>query len=627
MKKITAYCILLVSISIYSQRKPDSSVTLENNLKEVYFNDFSGIPVVQTNKELIGIDPYQSKVIWRQPMGSLGSLSAFGGDGGSVVNNIADTPFIILEYKTLIDTRNGNILLKGNKIETFELLPDFYAVLVMTKGEKGEKNLSLLDMRSSKVLWTTPLKIKTSLMDKAMALSADNPPESFRNLIFTKDYKIALMYGKSIIMIDGNNGKVLMNENMKSGLLFTDSQSKNLFIVDGTKGIVAELGTFGDGITLYDFNTGKENGKIKLADKFAWVEDIDGKLFIKSKGSIAAYDYGGKKIWKDNFQAKVIYDIEKTADGYMVYYGAERMLLDNEGKKVWKKGEAVVSNYEQEDYDFLESQGYVKYPYEAGNLYITSQVIRYIDNKDKAKSFRRTISYSTNLVAYDEVSKSVLVVECGTGRESLYLYNPDKGLLPKTGQSLNIKKPGYLNVFEKSATGYFISNPWEYVILDEKGKITAQKYYSTPGETGRQLMNVASGILDVASAASTVDGAADVVAGSPSALGSQYGVPGTSTAQVEKGAKKLERAAYYAEAADMLYNPERLNSFTMNSNYAFYFTKDKAGNKFLVQVEKTSGKEIDKLKFENNSPKYIIDNEENRVFYINKNNLDIFQIK
>jgi hypothetical protein len=627
MMKIMACCILLFSISIYSQRKPDSSVALENNLKEVYFNSFSGIPVVQSNKELIGIDPYQSKVIWKQPMGSLGALSAFGGDGGSVVNNIEDTPFIILEYKTLIDTRNGNVLLKGNKIETFQLLPDFYAVLVMTKGEKGEKNLSLIDMKSSSVLWTTPLKIKTSLMDKAIALSAETPPESFRDLIFTKDYKIALMYGKSIIMIDGNNGKVLMNENMKAGLLFTDNEGRNLFVVDGTKGIVAELGTFGEGITLYDFKTGKENAKIKLADKFAWVEDIDGKLLIKSKGNMAAYDYSGKKLWKDNFQAKVIYDIEKTAEGYMVYYGSEKMLLDNDGKKIWKKAEAVASNYEQEDYNFLENQGYVKYPYEAGNLYITSQVVRYIDNKDRTKSFRRNIDYKSNLVAYDEVSGSVLVVECGTGKESLFLYNPDKGLLPKTGQSLNIKKPGYLNVFEKSATGYFISNPWEYVILDEKGKISAQKYYSTPGETGRQLMNVASGLLDVAGAASTVDGTADIVMGSPSALGSVYGVPGASTDQAEKGVEKIERAQYYEAASEMLYNPERLNAFTMNSNYAFYFTKDKAGNKFLVQVEKISGKEIDKLKFENNNPKYIIDNEENRVFYINKNNLDIFQIK
>ncbi|MDI1254844.1 MAG: hypothetical protein PSV16_01990 [Flavobacterium sp.] len=627
MKKIAVCCILLISISIYSQRKPDSSVALENKLKEVYFNEFSGIPVVQSNKELIGIDPYQSKVIWKQPMGSLGSLSAWGGDGGSVVNSIEDTPFIILEYKTLLDTRNGNVLLKGNKIETFQLLPDFYAVLVMTKGEKGEKNLSLVDMESSSVLWTAPLKIKTSLMDKAMALSADTPPESFRNLIFTKDYKIALMYGKSIIMIDGNNGKVLMNETMKSGLLFTDGEGKNLFVVDGTKGIVAELGTFGDGITLYDFKTGKENGKIKLADKFAWVEDIDGKLLIKSKGNIAAYDYNGKKLWKDNFQAKVIYNIEKATEGYMVYYGSEKMLLDNDGKKIWKKAEAVASNFEPADYDWLESQGYVKYPYDAGNLYVTSEIIRYIDNKDRAKNYSRIINYRSNLVAYDETSRSLLVVEYGLGKESLYLYNPDKGLLPKTGQSLNIKKPGYLNVFEKTATGYFISNPWEYVLMDDNGKITAQKYYSTPGETGRQLMNVASGVLDVASAASTVDGAADVVAGSPSALGSQFGVPGTSTEQVERGQRKIERAKYYSAASAMLYNPVRQNSFTMNSNYAFYFTKDKTGNKFLVQVEKISGKEIDKLKFENNAPKYLIDNEENRVFYINKNNLDIFQIK
>ena len=171
MKKIIFYALLFVSISTYSQRKADSSVSLENNLKEVYFNSFSGIPVVQSNKELIGVDPYQNKVIWKQPMSSLGALSTFTGDGETIVNNINNTPFIILENKTLLDTRNGNVLLKGSKIEAFQLLPEIFSVLAVTKGDKGEKSFSLIDMKSSSVKWTLPIKVKVSLMDKAMSLS------------------------------------------------------------------------------------------------------------------------------------------------------------------------------------------------------------------------------------------------------------------------------------------------------------------------------------------------------------------------------------------------------------------------------------------------------------------------
>jgi len=627
MKKITLYALLFVSISTYSQRKADSSVSLENTLKEVYFNSFSGIPVVQSNKELIGVDPYQNKVIWKQPMSSLGALSTFTGDGETIVNNINNTPFIILENKTLLDTRNGNVLLKGSKIEAFQLLPEIFSVLAVTKGDKGEKSFSLIDMKSSSVKWTLPIKVKTSLMDKAMSLSADNTPESFRNLIHTKNNKIALMYGKSIMIFDGTAGKVLLNENIKSGLLFTDSNEQSLFVVEGSPGLVPELRTFSDGIIVYDFNTGKETKKIKLADKFGWYKDIDGKIFVKSKADGMMYDYSGKEAWKDNFSEKRIYSIEKSPEGFTILYKNEKMIVDNQGKKLLKKAEKVALNYEESDYDWLEDQGFTKYEYTAGNIYVTSQIIKYIDNKDKSKNFERKLNYKTNLVSFDEATKALLIIEYGAGYESLYLYNPDKGLISKNGQSLSIKRPGSMNVFEKTPNGYFISNPWEYILLDNNGKIVAQKYYSTPGETGRKLLNVASGALDVAGAASEVSGMVNMVGGTPDAVGNTFGVPGATTNQMEKGGKQFNRGEYYTEASSMLYNPVRLNAFTQTNDYAFYFTKDKDGNKFLVQVEKNTGKEIDKLKFENNSPKYVIDDIEKRVFYINKNNLDIFKIK
>ncbi|QBZ96962.1 hypothetical protein [Flavobacterium sangjuense] len=628
MKKIFVCVLLLMTAFVNAQRQADNSVALENNLKEVYFNAFSGIPVVQSNKELIGVDPYQGKVIWKQPMGSLGSLSTLNGEGDAVVNNINNTPFIILENKTLLDTRNGNVLLKGNKIEGFQLLPEIFSVLVATKGEKGEKTFSMIDMKSSKVKWSSPVKVKTSLLDKAMALgSTEGTPESFRNLIHTKNNKIALMYGKSIMILDGNNGNVILNDNIKTGMLFTDSNEKNLFVVEGSPGLVAELRSFDDSVIVFDFNTGKEIEKIKLEDKFGWYNDIDGQIFIKSKADGMMYDYSGKEVWKRRFDEKRIYKIEKDPQGYVVFYKNEKMLVDKQGKKVWKKAEKVALNFEDDDYDWLEEDGYTKYEYKAGTIYVTSNVLRYFDNKDKTKNIKKTLSYKTNLTSFDEETKSLLVIECGVGSEALFFFNPDKGLLPKTGQSISIKKPGFLNIFEKTATGFFVSSPWEFIVLDDKGKIVTQKYYSTPGETGRKLLNVASGILDTAGAVSEVEGITNMVGGTPEALGNSMGVPGATTDQADKGVKQFNRGEYYTEAADMLYNPNRLNAFTQTNDYAFFFTKDKTGNKFLVQVEKKSGKELDKLKFESNTPKYVVDEVEKRVFYINKNNLDIFLIK
>jgi len=627
MKKIVLSIVLFIAISSYSQRKPDHSVPLENTLKEVYLNSFSGIPVVQSNKELIGIDPYQNKVIWKQPMSSLGSLSAMSGDGEAMVNNIEKTPFIILENKTLLDTRNGNVLLKGNKIEGFQLLPDIFSVLAVTKGEKGEKSFSLIDMKSSTVKWTSPLKIKLSLMDKAMALSNESTPESFRNLIQTKNNKIALMYGKTIVILDGTSGKIILNENIKAALLFTDESEQNLFVVEGNPGLVAELRSFSDSVLVFDFASGKEIQKIKLEGNFGWYKMVDGNLFIKSKEAGMMYNGAGKEVWKNKFGEKRITSLEKTPEGYVVSYKMEKMLLDAEGKKLWKKAEKLVFTYDDNDIDWLEEDGFTKYEYTNGTIYVTKQKLKYFDNKDKKNNFERTLNYQTNLVSYDEKSKGLVVIECGTGSETLFFYNPDKNIVSAKGQSVTIKKPGYLNMFEKTANGYFISSPWEYIILDDNGKIITQKYYSTPGEGGRKLLNFAAGALDTAGAASTVVGMSNAIQGTPDALGNALGAPGASSNQMEKGAKQMDRTQYYTEASSMLYNPNRLSSFSQTNDHAFYFTKDKEGNKFLVQVEKNTGKEIDRLLFQSNTPKYTVDDFEKRVFYINKNNLEIFNIK
>lgn len=72
-----------------------------------------------------------------------------------------------------------------------------------------------------------------------------------------------------------------------------------------------------------------------------------------------------------------------------------------------------------------------------------------------------------------------------------------------------------------------------------------------------------------------------------------------------------------------MYSPNRYNAFKDDKNSTFYFTKDDT-SKFLVQVDKDSGKEVDKFLFFNNKPIYEVDEVEKRIFYIKDKELFIY---
>lgn len=629
-KIFSIFAIIIFSIA-FAQKKAEKTITFSEDIKKIYINNFSGIPLVLTSKSLTGINPLKAEKIWTKDLSKLGNITTLTGDAESLVNEIPLTPYSILENKTLIDTRNGNVLLDNKKIQDYRVFDEVGGIFFITNSESGEKEFSFLDLKSASIKWKNNVKVKTSLMDKAIALADNKESVSpLKSIILSGGKYISLIYGKSLLTFNVENGKNTVNESEKIGYIFTNSTGNSLFAVEGKPGFIPQMRSLDDIIHVYDLNSGKELNKIKLEDTFKW-EQIDGNnVFIKTKKDIMLYDSKGENVWKRPFSEKGIYKIEKNSSGYLVNFGRKEMQLDNSGKEAWKKAKESTLVYSDKDYDFMENSEYSHFKYNSGVIDISTENFYFGANENpKANNYNVNLYNSGDKslakYAYEPKSKSILLIDFGQiGKEELYFINPDLVSGKPSPQRINLKKPEYFDKFQKTQSGYFVSSPWEYLILNEKGEITKQKYYSTPGETGRKLLNVGSSILGTAAGVSELSGIANVTGGVTSAMGFQ--IPSTDVSDIDKGINQYDRAETMYEMSELLYNPNRKNSYKELNDYAFFYTKDDTA-KYLVQVNKNNGEEVEKFKFNDNNPVYEIDDVASQIYYGNKNVFEIFSFK
>jgi hypothetical protein len=96
---------------------------------------------------------------------------------------------------------------------------------------------------------------------------------------------------------------------------------------------------------------------------------------------------------------------------------------------------------------------------------------------------------------------------------------------------------------------------------------------------------------------------------------------------VNKGSNQIVAAGMMGEINSLI-PPGRRSAFSQTQDFAYFFTKDKkSGDKVLVQVNKDNGTEVDKFIFNDARPVYKVDEVENRVIYIEKKTLMVFEPK
>ncbi|MGG8495491.1 PQQ-binding-like beta-propeller repeat protein [Tenacibaculum sp. TC6] len=617
----------MVSFLAFSQKQPEHTITLDSKITDINLHRLTGIPVVTTQGAVYGIDGQTGQKIWEfNESGLLANLNSLGQGNESSFSEIPFSPFGKFN-QTIFNIKNGQKIIddKTNSYTSIidnKLIPNKKSILFFAKTANNKAKLFLTSLENNSILWESEITSNKKL-------------EGFMGFGGLTDFiqnneKIAFVAGKTIFLVNKLDGNIILSKKYDAGKLFFTEDGKSLIAVENKSSSLiggAIKAGFTMGLSLigkkvigkellaFDTNSGEEVWKrpIKLEEGFVDYQFIDGKLFVIHKDGAMLYDYhNGEEVWKKEFKKNKVKSVEKTDEGYLVYYKNKKHLVDNTGKKIWKKPEKVIKNV---DFEVDDDEDFTVFTYKEGNLFLTPTRIEYFKNDQEKRAYKISIDEKEDKMAYDEINNSLILLK----GKKLYILNPDKGLGDDQMKKIDFNDHKKINSIEIRENKYFINSNWEYIITDLSGNLIKQEYFETPGEGFRKLKNFGSAALAMASAKvyTSTDSKGNTVVNVSSSANIVNDQNAKDAAYISKNGET------YEEISNFLYTPERFSAFKATKNSAFFYTK-KDGKKILLQINKDTGDLIESFEFGVNEPKYEIDKPSKKIFFRKENQLMIF---
>lgn len=627
--------LLFISSMGFAQKEPVHSITFDSKINDLYLHNITGIPIITTNSGVYGIDGESGTKLWEfKEADFINTLNALGQGAGSSFNEIPLSPFGEFN-QTIFDIKTGEKILdtKTNvfkKILDTEYIFNKKAILFFTQTDKTEGKLFLISIENKSILWETEITSKKKLNNLIGTGGMSN--------FIQNENRIAFSAGKTIFLINEDDGKVILTEKYDAGELFFSENNKHLIAVENKNnslvGGVLKAGftmgaslfrkrVIGKELIAFDTNTGKKIWKksIELDEGFVDYQFEDEKLFLIHEEGAKLYDYHtGKESWKKEFKQKKVKGVEKTDEGYMVYYKNKKHLVDNTGKKIWKKPEKVIKNV---NFEVDEDEDFTSFSYDSGTLFITPYRIEYFRKGEEKRVYKISLNQNYDKLAYDKKNNNLILL---SGKK-LYVLNPDKNLGKDQVKKIDFNESDRISTIGIREKGYFINSNWEYVIVDFKGNTVKKEHFKQPGEGLRHLKNIGSYAVGVAGAASEISGVTNIaggatIYGSGAFVGNQA-AKNQGEKYLKRGGKQYANSARLGEVSNYLWDGTRHNAYIATKNNAFFYTT-KNSKKVLLQVNKDTGDIIDSYEFGINNPKYKIDKPSKLIYFRKGKELKVF---
>ncbi len=637
----TALCFSTAQ-NLHAQRQADWSLELTGNAQSIIFQHLTGVPIIQTEKAYMGIDPASQKIAWTAERSGDKAVSGII-ETGTDFYNMAGTPYVLIRHN-LIDSRNGDILMDKEKegykkVEDYEIIPSLNGLLVRTKAD-GKLRLYFVDMTTNKVQWKTDVMKAGGITLKSE--SENEPAEEsievpLNTTMVTPGKQLLYTYKKNVACLEAGSGNLLWVQKAEPAEILLSPDGKNALVIEAESGGLMAMALAGTGvkikgkkITAYDLLTGKEAWKeeIEASEKIRWVDTHPDFLTVVHKKGCNLYNYAtGEKFWKKDFEGRRVTEILPNDEGYLVTFhsGYKTMQLSKEGKELWKK--AQIKESEDGDVeDVPEDGGVDRYSYAKGDVIVTASSAYYTPAKGSGMKRWKMGLGKDDRVAYDPNYQNLVIL---TGQR-VVVVNPDKN--PKVALEVGVSfgNASEFQTLELREKSYFLTSQQEFVVLDAENGTAKHKYYKKPFDSRAFLTNTASLGLAVGGAAMATSSMANAGKGGSLAVGSTLGMlpPGSGDTEIRRANRQMNTAKAMDEASSMI-PPARFEAFRHTRDFAYYFTKEKAGDdseKMLIQVNKDSGDETDKLIFDNARPLYQVDEVQKRVYYANKSTLKVFNM-
>ncbi|MBC7774620.1 MAG: PQQ-binding-like beta-propeller repeat protein [Phycisphaerae bacterium] len=632
---MTAVLIVSTSLSVSAQRTADWSVELAGNAQKIVIQDFTGIPIIQTESSFIGVDPETRKVAWTAKRASSKLVAAM--EEGTDFYSVNMTPYVLVR-ENLIDSRNGQVLMDKDRdgykeVGGYEVIPELNSVIVLTIA-KGMVRIYLVSIADNKVLWNTDL-MKNSIIE-----SVDMTPQGQAAAEANDDGDIEIPVGTSLVSPDGylfyrhkrnffclksTTGKVLWTEKTAAAELLLSPDGKTLLVAEAEAGPAIEGAVSrpkGKKVSAYNIATGKPAWKeeVKAGAAIRWLDAHPKFLAIVHRKGCNLYQYStGEPLWKNDFEGRRIVEVLPNEEGYLITYesGYKAMQVGKDGVSRWKKPQLIETEEGEENGDDTpDESGIDRFHFAKGDVLVAADRIRFVPAKGSGlKRWKMKLSPSDR-ISYDPVRHNLLVLTL----EKLLLLNPDKNPKVALDLKVNLKDPYAFDLFEVREKVYFMSSEKEYVILDPESAVATHKFYPKAFDPTGLLFRAA--FAGLASAGLTVR---EDYSGTRAV---RWGKPGYCN--LEANNSKSEKAS--ADAIGTVFSlmpPSRFNAFKSGRDFAYYLTDQEVsgkGKNVLIKVSKDLGGEADKLVFDSARPLYQVDEIQKKVFYVNKNTLKVFQM-
>lgn len=631
--------VLSAPTAVFCQRQADWSVELNGNAQQIIFQNTTGVPIIQTEKAYIGINPESRKVAWTVERSADKALSAVV-EVSTDFYNMLLTPYVLVR-NNLIDSRDGRVLLDKEKegykrVESYEVIPALNSVLLQTTAD-GKVRLYLVNMVKNAVSW------QVDVMKAGLQIKSDTGEEEVNidvpvnTTMVTPGRQLLYRYKKNLACVDANSGALLWSSKANPAEVLLSPDGKLVLIVEAQGGGLMAMATAGTDVKLrgnkllaLHLLTGEEAWKdaIEAQENIRWVDAHPGFLTIVHKKGCNLYDYTtGKSLWKRDFEGRRITEIQPNAEGYLVFYhsGYKSMQLNPEGKEMWKKPQ--VKETADGEAEVQEEGGLDRYPYAKGDVLVDATMVRFLPAKGSGmKSWSAKLDEVTR-VAYDALRKNIVILT----KRAVLIVNPDTYPSVAVTMTVDVFESKDFHTLELRENSYFLTSQQEYILIwPSDNNRVAHRYYKKPFDGKGLLLNTAGTAMTLGAGAMALSGMTDATSGAGRAVGSSFGMmpPGSGDTELRRANNQLGAANAMSGAASMMPSG-RWEAFSQSRNFAYYFTKEKGDDeamKLLVKVSKDTGEEVDKLIFDDARPLYQVDEVQRRVYYANKGVLKVFNM-
>ena len=625
---LVVLCIGLTSSLSAQVLDPVAETPLDNDAKQIFLNSATGIPVLQTASEYIGLSPKDGSIMWKATRNSGASLTEMASGDGETrdFEEIPGTPYVFASGN-LINIIDGKKIIDGAErdlriLRTHYVMPESDMILLEIGG-KGAVYLYAFNPFESKLMWDVQLREVSGLAQLASegAPDSDLKPRlnAAGNLIYTN--------GKFLALVDTKSGELKWNEKIPAGYIFTNKKGDRMVIAEkrgGLGGMVASsmaaLPTsapkerkFSKKLHLIDTETGKSIWKKeqKMDGNVLYVAPYDDGFMVVHDEGMNIYSFDNPKPegrWKKDYKEKGVVNVETDAEGLMVYFKKKRMLVDPvSGDEKWKKAEKL----EKEPKGFLWglASGYEPKVETVGRHEVTF-------NGTSFSVGRQSYDYDMIIVEEDRIAVIDYMYDAEGKPDgiSLSVTHLDGDKVERKAKRIKLKRG--IQGFDKTSGGYFVYNDRGFRLYQYDRNAgfeeIKKEYYPDPTAAKRFLIGMATAIGSTAYAVGSTSNM--VMSGAQGDLG-----PASSYTSRMNAMNTASDGAYSLT--------ERKVNGKIDDDFAFFFARDGKEGATLFKVDKDSGEEVAKYRFDDLTPLYEIDYQNARLYYQAKKTFKVFELE